>query len=178
MENQLLTTEIKTLKEQLENQAQNLVTFNAMEKEVSRLKIENEKLVEDYNNLKYKIKKQQYNVENDSLLNTIKKHSNLLRRVSILNNIPIDENDISSSKRENFEKGLESLKTTKKKESETFTNEIDKLKEENVALKVKYLNYYLESETVISRYKNIIKAIEQECNKKGFKFNLNNINSK
>ena len=178
LENQLLTTEIKSLKEQLESQAINLVTFSAMEKEVSRLKTENEQLVGDYNNLKYKMNKQQYNVENDNLLNTIKKHSNLLRRVSILNNIPIDENDVSLAKKGKSEKELENLKTTKKKENETFPNEIDKLKEEIVNLKVKYLNHYLESETIISRYKNIIKAIEQECSKKGFKFNLNNINSK
>ena len=42
-ENVLLKQEIKSLKEQLANQANDLVNLNAMEKEVTRLKSENEK---------------------------------------------------------------------------------------------------------------------------------------
>ena len=57
-ENNFLRTEIKDLRERLQQQAQDLVTLNAMENEVKRLKMDNDKLAKDYKSLKEKINKQ------------------------------------------------------------------------------------------------------------------------
>jgi chromosome segregation ATPase len=78
-ENILLTSEIKALKEQLENQANDLVSLNAMEKEVSRLKLENEKLEADYKALKDQIKKNKYDTSNDNFMIYVKKQYENLR---------------------------------------------------------------------------------------------------
>ena len=75
----LLTAEIKALKEQLENQANDLVSLNAMEKEVSRLNMENEKLVADYKALKEKMNKEKYEESADELMNFVKKQYDNMR---------------------------------------------------------------------------------------------------
>ena len=176
-ENILLIAEIKTLKEQLENQAHDLVSLNAMEKEVNRLKIENSKLIEDYKNLNEKMKKQKYDIDADNLMNSIKKQFNALR-MSTKNDVSMGSvKDLSLSNKKIYEKQIETLKKMKENENKTFLNEIDKLKGELAILKVKYLNQNLENETTIVKYKNIIKTIYQECNKRGIKFNIFNFNN-
>ena len=71
-ENNFLRTEIKDLRERLQQQAQDLVTLNAMENEVKRLKMDNDKLAKDYKSLKEKINKQKYEETADDLMKTIK----------------------------------------------------------------------------------------------------------
>ena len=177
-ENMLLITEIKLLKEKLENQAHDLVSLNTMEKEVNRLKIENEKLIEDNKKLKDKINKQKYDIEADNLMNTIKNHYNILRasstnRVSLNNNLK----EISFGNKAFYEKQIDTMKKIKENEKKIFLDEIDKLKGDMAVLKVKYLNQNLENETSIVKYKNIIKTIYRECNKRGIKFNFLNLNN-
>ena len=67
-ENLLLKAEIKTLKEQLENQAHDLISLSSMEKEVGKLRLENEKLEKENKTLK---KIQKYG--NDNLMSLIKR---------------------------------------------------------------------------------------------------------
>ena len=50
----LLRSEIKSLKEQIQRQSNDLLSLDSMEKEVQRLKTENEQLSKDYKNLKLK----------------------------------------------------------------------------------------------------------------------------
>ena len=172
-ENILLTSEIKALKEQLENQANDLVALNAMEKEVSRLKLENEKLEADYKALKDKIKKNKYDTSNDNFMIYVKKQYENLRmsrkkRVSFsgLKEIPF-------ANKTQLEKQIDTLKQIKEDEKKNFIEEIDKLKSDIAVWKVKCLNQELENETLLVKYKNRIKSIYEICQKKGIKFNLN-----
>ena len=168
----LLITEIKTLKEQLENQAHDLVSLNAMEKEVNRLKTDNEKIIEENKKLKNTINKQKYDKDADNLMNTIQNNYNILRassknRYSLRNNI----RDITFDNKAFYEKQIEAIKKMKESEKKILLDEIDKLKGDIAILKVKFLNQNLENETNIVKYKNIIKTVYRECNKRGIKFN-------
>ena len=51
-------------------------------------------------------------------------------------------------------------------------DEIDKLKGDIANWKVKFLNQELENETMIVKYKNIIKSINNQCIKRGIDLNL------
>ena len=169
----LLTAEIKALKEQLENQANDLVSLNAMEKEVSRLNIENEKLAADYKALKEKMNKEKYEESADDLMNFVKKQYNNMRtsqKVKLSKLTGIKDNNTAG-----FEKQIETLKKMKEDEQKSFLNEIDKLKGDIAILKVRHLNQELENETMIAKYKSIIKSINEQCIKKGLKFNINNL---
>ena len=175
-ENMLLNTEIKALKEQLENQANDLVSLNAMEKEVSRLTMENEKLVADYNSLNEKMKKEKYEDNADSLMNLVKKQYNNMRMSQrrVKSKI-IGTKVITAINNDNFEKQIKALKQMNEDEKKNLLEEIDKLKGDIALLKVKYLNQELESETMIAKYKSILKSINQQCLKKGIRFDLNKL---
>ena len=172
-ENILLTSEIKALKEQLENQANDLVSLNAMEREVSRLKLENEKLEADYKSLKDQIKKNKYDTSKDNFMIYVKKQYENLRmsrkkRVSFsgLKEIPF-------ANKTQLEKEIDTLKQNREDERKKFNEEIDKLKNDIAIWKVKCLNQEYENETLLVKYKNRIKNVYDQCNKKGIKFNLN-----
>ena len=183
-ENLLLKAEIKTLKEQLENQANDLISLNAMEKEVSRLKIENEKLEKDNKTLK---KIQKYDMGNDNLMNLSKRPKVNISAKKVKKKISITIlQDPSTSKKSLFEKKkntqaaqITTIKNTddsnkasspvkENKESE----EINKLREEIGLLKVEFLNKEFENETLIAKYKGIIKSIIEKCKKTGISLNL------
>ena len=172
-ENILLTSEIKALKEQLENQANDLVSLNAMEKEVSRLKLENEKLEADYKALKDKFNKNKYDTSKDNFMIYVKKQYENLRmsrkkRISFsgLKEIPF-------ANKTQLEKEIDTLKQNREDERKKFNEEIDKLKSDIAQWKVKCLNQEYENETLLVKYKNRIKDVYELCNKKGIKFNLN-----
>ena len=172
-ENILLTSEIKALKEQLENQANDLVSLNAMEKEVSRLKLENEKLEADYKALKDKFNKNKYDTSKDNFMIYVKKQYENLRmsrkkRISFsgLKEIPF-------ANKTQLEKEIDTLKQNREDERKKFNEEIDKLKSDIAQWKVKCLNREYENETLLVKYKNRIKDVYELCNKKGIKFNLN-----
>jgi len=172
-ENILLTTEIKTLKEQLENQANDLVSLNAMEKEVSRLKLENEKLEADYKALKDKFNKNKYDTSKDNFMIYVKKQYENLRmsrkkRISFsgLKEIPF-------ANKTQLEKEIDTLKQSKEDERKKYNEEIDKLKSDIASWKVKCLNQELENETLLVKYKNRVKNVYELCKKKGIKFNVN-----
>jgi hypothetical protein len=172
-ENILLTSEIKALKEQLENQANDLVSLNAMEREVSRLKLENEKLEADYKSLKDQIKKNKYDTSKDNFMIYVKKQYENLRmsrkkRISFsgLKEIPF-------ANKTQLEKEIDTLKQNREDERKKFNEEIDKLKNDIAIWKVKCLNQEYENETLLVKYKNRIKNVYDQCNKKGIKFNLN-----
>ena len=177
-ENLLLKSEIKNLKEQLENQVNDLISLNAMEKEVSRLKIENDKLIKDNKELKDNINKLKYNSENDDLMKLIKKNYNNYncsdqkakrKRISVIN---ISNNNKLTNKF-NFKKEVSIFKKMKEDENKNMSNEIDKLKEDIALIKIKYYNKDLENETLIAKYRNILKSIGNECKKFGIKLDLN-----
>ena len=183
-ENLLLKAEIKTLKEQLENQANDLISLNAMEKEVSRLKIENEKLEKDNKTLK---KIQKYDMGNDNLMNLSKRPKVNISAKKLKKKISITIlQDPSTSKKSFFEK----KKNTQEAQITTIKNtedsnkapspvkenkesdEINKLREEIGLLKVEFLNKEFENETLIAKYKGIIKSFIEQCKKMGISLNL------
>ena len=183
-ENLLLKAEIKTLKEQLENQANDLISLNAMEKEVSRLKIENEKLEKDNKTLK---KIQKYDMGNDNLMNLSKRPKVNISAKKLKKKISITIlQDPSTSKKSFFEKKkntqaaqITTIKNTEdsnKAQSPVKENkesdEINKLREEIGLLKVEFLNKEYENETLIAKYKGIIKSFIEQCKKMGISLNL------
>ena len=174
-ENLLLKAELKTLKEQLENQATDLISLNAMEKEVSRLKLENEVLAKDNKALKEKMNKQKFDTGNDDLMKMIKKHHNnsSAQKVKKRISITIVKDNNNNTNKVSFEKQVGTLKRIQEDETKNMTDEIDKLKEDIALMKVKYLNQELEHETLIAKYKSILKSIVKQCNIKGIKLNLN-----
>jgi hypothetical protein len=174
-ENLLLKTEIKALKEQIESQTNDLVSLNAMEQEVGKLKMENEKLRQDYKDLKDKFNKQKFGSGADELMETIKRrHHNTVKRnkksrrfnASNEKNIPnLDEND-------DINRQMEAFKKIKEDEKKNLIDEIDKLKGDIAISKVKFLNQELENETLLVKYKNYLKIIGEECKKRGIRLNL------
>ena len=144
-----------------------------MEKEVSRLNMENEKLVADYKALKEKMNKEKYEESADELMNFVKKQYDNMRtsqKFKLAKLTGIKDNNTSG-----FEKQIETLKKMKEDEQKSFLNEIDKLKGDIAILKVRHLNQELENETMIAKYRSIIKSINEQCIKKGLKFNINNL---
>ena len=155
-----------------------------MEKEVSRLKVENEKLEKDNKTLK---KIQKYDMGNDNLMNLSKRPKVNISAKKVKKKISITIlQDPSTSKKSLFEKKkntqaaqITTIKNTddsnkapspvkENKESE----EINKLREEIGLLKVEFLNKEFENETLIAKYKGIIKSIIEKCKKTGISLNL------
>ena len=169
-ETSLLKSEIKSLKEQIANQAHDLVELNAMEKEVSRLKSENEKLVDDYKSLKEKMQKQKYEESADQLMSLIK-YSNKKQRLSV--NLPkFGMKELTLENKKQIQKQKEALNKIKEDEKKNLLDEIDKLKGDIAVWKVKFLNQELDNEVMIVKYKNIIKSINEQCIKRGIKLNF------
>ena len=172
-ENTLLNVEIKNLKEQLIKQAQDLVNLNAMEKEISRLKEENEKLQSDYKSLKEKINKQKYEESADDLMSSVKKLHESIRISKKLRKLSISgAHPRSFSKKKTLEKQLDTLKQINEDEKNRFMDEIDKLKGDIAVMKVKFMNKELENEMMIAKYRNILRSISEQCNKIGIKLNF------
>jgi len=172
-ENVLLKQEIKSLKEQLANQANDLVNLNAMEKEVTRLKSENEKLIEDFKLLKEKMKKQKYEEGADELMNLIKNsHRNTRKSLKLPKLNTFGMKDIPIENKKQMEKQIDAINQIKGDEKQNLLDEIDKLKGDIAVWKVKFLNQELENETMIVKYKNIIKTINNQCIQRGIKLNF------
>lgn len=147
-------------------------------KNVSRLKIENDKLIKDNKDLKDNINKLKFNSENDDLMKLVKKKYNNYncsdqkvkrKRISVIN---ISDNNKTTNPF-NFEKEVGIFKKMAEDKTKNLSNEINKLKEDIALIKIKYYNKDLENETLIAKYRNILKSIGNECKKLGIKLNLN-----
>ncbi len=175
-ENLLLKAENKALKEQIESQANDLVSLNAMEKEVSRLKMEHEKMQEEYKALKDKFNKQKFQNGADELMENIKRrHHNTVKNNKKQRRFNAGSNKAIPSLDENDElnRQMEAFKKIKEDEKKILVDEIDKLKSDISISKVKFMNQELENETLLIKYKNYLKCIGEECLKRGIKLNLN-----
>ena len=91
------------------------------------------------------------------------------KRISVIN---ISDNNKLINKY-NFEKEVEIFKKMQEDKTKNMSNEINKLKEDIALIKIKYYNKDLENETLIIKYKNILKSIGNECKKFGIKLNIN-----
>lgn len=175
-ENLLLKAENKALKEQIESQANDLVSLNAMEKEVSRLKMEHEKMQEEYKALKDKFNKQKFQNGADELMENIKRrHHNTVKNNKRQRrfNAGSDKTIPSLDENDDLNRKMEAFKKIKEDEKKILVDEIDKLKSDISISKVKFMNQELENETLLIKYRNYLKVIGQECQKRGIKLNLN-----
>ena len=154
-----------------------------MEKEVSRLKLENEKLEKDNKDLKNK-KKFGSTGKIPSLVNHPKGSNNIQtnktkKRVSFSIERKLYLNNKFSFKHSKSAK-IETSGILKKKDEKNIimsntpneSNEINKLREDIALLKVQFFNREFENETLIAKYKGIIKSIKKECNRMGMNLNF------
>ena len=173
-ENLLLKAEIKALKEQIESQTNDLVSLNSMEQEVGKLKMENEKLRQDYKALKDKFNKQKFGSGADELMENIKRrhHNTVKGNKKRRFNPSSDKNVPTLDEHEDLNRQMEAFKKIKEDEKKNMIDEIDKLKADLAISKVKFLNQELENETLLVKYKNYFKIIGEECKKRGIRLNL------
>ena len=149
-------------------------------KEKEELKIKVLLLENDLNQKTRELKELILESTNDNLSNELNDENHLNKE----QNKNVEEKETNPLKDEN--KGLkekeENPKLTPNETNETekiseneiaLKNENEKLRNENLKLKLKYLNVSYENEAKITKYKNIIKKIEEQCKNIGIKFGIN-----
>ena len=179
-ENKLLKEEIKELKEQLDNQAKDLIDLNSFEKEIVRLRAQNESLTNDNKLIKSQLEELKKNAEEYDEVNpedgTRKRgftqmNDNRIRKITITGRKYSRETQMSQL---NFKKQLNALKKIKEEEKKDLEDRIDNIYLEVADLKYKNLNLQYINDELKIKYKNMIKSVTSQCNKKGIKLNLSN----
>ena len=180
-ENKLLTEEIKELKEQIESQAKDLIDLNSFEKEIVRLRAQNESLINDNKAFKTQLEGIKKNEEDDMKLDEDNvKDDRRKRGMTMMNGKAIKktvgpgrkqgrEDQMSKIK---FQKPLNALKKIKEEEKKDYEERINKINLEIADLKVKNLNLQYANDALKIKYKNTVKSITNQCNKKGIKLNI------
>ena len=175
-ENQLLTEEIKGLKEQLNSQAHDLVELNTLEKNIEKLKIENDDLNKNNKELKEQLEQEKLK---EKITKPIKTENTGLRGLSALRRVQTLSRK-QTTKAANIEKdklllqkNYDRLKQLREDDKKNYEDQIEKLKLDIVTIKVKFLNKQYEEEKLLLKYKNTIKSIANQCKIKGIKLSLN-----
>ena len=155
-ENKLLNEEIKGLKEQLSIQAKELIDLNSFEKEIVKLKAENEILTNNNKEINKKLEEQKKKEEEEllekkktQLINAIKS----LKKKSVLKS----END-----KINYEKQIEALKKLKEEEKNDYEQQLKKLKLEIALIKLQNMKHHLKKDKILNNYKNIVKTASNQ----------------
>jgi hypothetical protein len=173
-ENKLLNEEITSLKQQLEAQANDLVDLDSLDKELERLRAQNEGLIKDNEKMKKDLDNAKKEISEkrpstrrmeltQSILDTTRK-TTLVRKRTIL------EKNMDSLK---FEKQMNALKKIKDDEKAYFEKEIERLNLELAEMKINTLNKQYENDSLLAKYKNCIRSISSQCKKKGIKLKIN-----
>ncbi len=152
----LLKQEIKSLKEKVQNQNNDLLTLDSMEKEVIRLKAENEQLTKDYKNLK--LKKTFEDDKKEIKKYNIKRYTSSVKKIT---NKGIRDTQGKKS-------ALQRFTTSKIKE---FINEDDEQEEKN---KLKKINDNKIIEEKNEEENNDKKEEKNETKKNKVEFNMSN----
>ena len=175
-ENQLLTEEIKGLKEQLNSQAHDLVELNTLEKNIEKLKIENDDLNKNNKELKEQLEQEKLK---EKITKPIKTENTGIRGLSALRRVQTLSRK-QTTKAANIEKdklllqkNYDRLKQLREDDKKNYEDQIEKLKLDIVTIKVKFLNKQYEEEKLLLKYKNTIKSIANQCKIKGIKLSLN-----
>ena len=172
-ENKILSEEIKSLKEQLENRVKDLIELDTYEKEIVRLKAKNETLLKDNKELKDKLSQVKKIEENGEVEVFRRQRSKGISFKNYSNNNVRKTVTLKYSNKNlnvlNFQKQLNALKKIKEEEQKNYEDRINKNQIELARLKVKTLNLEYKYDELNVKYKNLIKAITEECNKKGIK---------
>ena len=175
-ENQLLTEEIKGLKEQLNSQAHDLVELNTLEKNIEKLKIENDDLNKNNKELKEQLEQEKLKEKITKPIkteNTGLKGLSALRRVQTLSRKQTTKAANIEKDKLLLQKNYDRLKQLREDDKKNYEDQIEKLKLDIVTIKVKFLNKQYEDEKLLLKYKNTIKSIANQCKIKGIKLSLN-----
>ena len=175
-ENQLLTEEIKGLKEQLNSQAHDLVELNTLEKNIEKLKIENDDLNKNNKELKEQLEQEKLK---EKITKPIKTENTGLNGLSALRRVQTlsRKQTIKAANIEKdkllLQKNYDRLKQLREDDKKNYEDQIEKLKLDIVTIKAKFLNKQYEDEKLLLKYKNTIKSIANQCKIKGIKLSLN-----
>jgi hypothetical protein len=161
-ENKLLNEEMKELKQQLATQAKELVELNSLDKEVVRLKAQNESLTNENKNIKIQLeegKKKEMQEE------TKKLKSQLSSALLKFKKKP-KKNLGNKLEKLVYEKQLNALKKLKEDEKKDYEAQIKKLQMELVMLRLKNRGQQTKNEVIIDGYKGLVKGLSSDFVKK------------
>ena len=127
-ENKLLNEEINGLKEQLITKGKDLSQIKKLNEENINLKMNNEKLIGENEDIKKKLNEYQKQEEKNKLLSMKKKLSESVTKLRSINN---------NKEKDNYEKQIKALKKLKEEEKENYEERIKKIKKELVVMKIK-----------------------------------------
>ena len=183
-ENKLLNEEIKGLKEQVSSQAHDLVELNMLEKNIAKLKGENEELINNNKELKNELEKEKENQKKlkETLAKKPKEDNTGFKKIGAFHRVQtisrkgvVKTTNIEKDKLL-LQKQIDMLKKLKEDEKKDYDAQIDKIKIDMEAIKVKFWNKQYEEDVLLMKYKNTIKAIANQCKLKGIKLSINMAN--
>ena len=197
-ENKLLNEEINNLKEQISNQAHDLVEMNILEKNLEKIKIEKEDLIsknkqlsEQLNKLKIEFQElsEQQNKKDDEdesnkykTMILTKKEIPELKRMqtlrSVLNlSIRKSQKFAKAEKDKNLlQQNYDRLKKLIDEEKKEHEKQIENIQIDFVNKKIRYLNDINDKDVLLAKYKNTFNSIIEQCKLKKIKLSVNLIN--
>ena len=197
-ENKLLNEEINNLKEQISNQAHDLVEMNILEKNLEKIKIEKEDLInknkqlsEQLNKIKIEFQElyEQQNKKDDEdesnkykTMILTKKEIPELKRMqtlrSVLNlSIRKSQKFAKSEKDKNLlQQNYDRLKKLIEEEKKEHEKQIENIQIDFVNKKIRYLNDINDKDVLLAKYKNTFNSIIEQCKLKKIKLSVNLIN--
>ena len=197
-ENKLLKEEINNLKEQISNQAHDLVEMNILEKNLEKIKIEKEDLInknkqlsEQLNKIKIEFQElyEQQNKKDDEdesnkykTMILTKKEIPELKRMQTLRNVL----NLSIRKSQKFAKAekdknllqqnYDRLKKLIDEEKKEHEKQIENIQIDFANKKIRYLNDINDKDVLLAKYKNTFNSIIEQCKLKKIKLSVNLIN--
>ena len=197
-ENKLLNEEINNLKEQISNQAHDLVEMNILEKNLEKIKIEKEDLInknkqlsEQLNKIKIEFQElyEQQNKKDDEdesnkykTMILTKKEIPELKRMQTLRNVL----NLSIRKSQKFAKAekdknllqqnYDRLKKLIEEEKKEHEKQIENIQIDFANKKIRYLNDINDKDVLLAKYKNTFNSIIEQCKLKKIKLSVNLIN--
>ena len=197
-ENKLLNEEINNLKEQISNQAHDLVEMNILEKNLEKIKIEKEDLIsknkqlsEQLNKLKIEFQElsEQQNKKDDEdesnkykTMILTKKEIPELKRMqtlrSVLNlSIRKSQKFAKAEKDKNLlQQNYDRLKKLIEEEKKEHEKQIENIQIDFANKKIRYLNDINDKDVLLAKYKNTFNSIIEQCKLKKIKLSVNLIN--
>lgn len=197
-ENKLLNEEINNLKEQISNQAHDLVEMNILEKNLEKIKIEKEDLInknkqlsEQLNKIKIEFQElyEQQNKKDDEdesnkykTMILTKKEIPELKRMqtlrSVLNlSIRKSQKFAKAEKDKNLlQQNYDRLKKLIEEEKKEHEKQIENIQIDFVNKKIRYLNDINDKDVLLAKYKNTFNSIIEQCKLKKIKLSVNLIN--
>ena len=197
-ESKLLNEEINNLKEQISNQAHDLVEMNILEKNLEKIKIEKEDLInknkqlsEQLNKIKIEFQElyEQQNKKDDEdesnkykTMILTKKEIPELKRMqtlrSVLNlSIRKSQKFAKAEKDKNLlQQNYDRLKKLIEEEKKEHEKQIENIQIDFVNKKIRYLNDINDKDVLLAKYKNTFNSIIEQCKLKKIKLSVNLIN--